>query len=555
MLTRLLIAGATLHADAQRRRFLREVQHAADVQDRLLRDIVKRHAESVFGVEHGFGQLRNAREYAVRVPVRDHEQYRPWLERVYEGEVEALFDRRQRIHMFALSSGSTNQPKRIPVTPEFLNAYRRGWNIFGIQALRDHPDGLGRCLLQVVSPMEEYRSPTGLPCGAISGLLAAEQKRVVKRFYANPRVTAEITDAQARYYAIMRLAVPRDVAWIVTPNPATTLRLVCSAAENAERLIRDIHDGTLSPPGTIEPGVHARIMPRLQPNRKLARKLGADVSRDGKLLPRHYWKLAFLANWMGGTLRLYLQEFPAWFGDLPVRDIGLLATEGRVSIPLEDGTPVGVLDPRAGYFEFVPEGADAAVRIHEVEVGGIYRVVMTNSAGLYRYDLGDYVQVREFLGKAPCVEFLHRGTAVSSFCGEKLTEWQVIAAYEQAAAALGIAPVRFVVAAVWDDPPRYRLHVEGNGPRGANLARAYDDALSALNVEYASKRLSLRLNPVEVNVVSEGRLMAFDENRRRVRGKGHEQFKQVYLLTQPGEDAEICRPPMSDGGETAAVTR
>lgn len=548
MLNQLLIAGATLHADAQRRRFQRDVQRAAQVQDAVLRGILLRHADSAFGRTHGFAQVRNLKEFAARVPIREHEQLRPWLDRVYEGDFNALLGARERILMFALSSGSTDQPKRIPVTTEFLHAYRRGWNIFGIQALRDHPEGLGRCLLQVVSPMEEYRSPTGLPCGAISGLLAAKQKRVVRRFYANPSATAEIANADARYYTIMRLAVPRDVAWIVTPNPATTLKLVRTAALHAERLIRDVHDGTLSPLGDIEPAVHARIVRPIRPDRKLAQKLSADLSRDGKLLPRHYWRLSFLANWMGGTLRLYLQEFPAWFGDIPVRDIGLLATEGRVSIPLADGTPAGVLDPRAGYFEFVPEGeglyeAHAAFGCHDVKPGGVYRVVLTNAAGLYRYDLGDYVRVHGFMGEAPCVEFLHRGNAVSSFCGEKLTEWQVVNAYERVATRLGMGLARFLLSAVWDDPPRYRLHIEGNGQSCTELAHQYDEALAAINLEYGSKRSSGRIGPIELNVVPVGRLLAMDESRRKGRGAAHEQFKQVHLINQPGDDLEIHESP------------
>lgn len=545
MWTRLLVLGARLHAEAQRRAFLRDARDAVAVQEGLLRHLLKRHADSAFGREHGFSGIRSAGAFAERVPIRDYEALRPWMDRVYAGETGALFGGGERLRMFALSSGSTDQPKRIPVTGDFLRAYRRGWRVFGISALRDHPEALARCLLQVVSPMEEYRAPCGLPCGAISGLLAAEQGRAVRRFYANPAGTAAIADAEARYYTIMRMAVLRNVAWIVTPNPATTLRLARAAAEHAERLIRDVRDGTLSPPG--EPGLRVReeLAHRLRPNRALARRMEEGASREGRLLPRHYWRLSFLANWTGGTLGLHVKEFPAWFGAIPVRDIGLLATEGRVSIPLSDGTAAGVVDPRAAFFEFVEEGAagrdaGAARRMHEVEVGRTYRVVMTNAAGLYRYDLGDFVRVTEFLGACPCVEFLHRGSAVSSLCGEKVTEWQATAAFERVISGLGMKPARFVLAAAWGNPPRYRLYVEGAAGNTALLAARYDEALAELNVEYASKRSSRRLGAVELIALREGVLSLWDEERRKARGRGHEQFKAVHLLSRPGEDGFLC---------------
>ena len=51
----------------------------------------------------------------------------------------------------------------------------------------------------------------------------------------------------------------------------------------------------------------------------------------------------------------YLRHYPEFFGACPVRDPGLIASEGRMSIPVEDNTPAGILDIRHHYFEFIPE--------------------------------------------------------------------------------------------------------------------------------------------------------------------------------------------------------
>ena len=50
----------------------------------------------------------------------------------------------------------------------------------------------------------------------------------------------------------------------------------------------------------------------------------------------------------------YLERLREWWGAVPVRDVGLLASEGRVSIPLDDDSAVGALDVESAVWEFVP---------------------------------------------------------------------------------------------------------------------------------------------------------------------------------------------------------
>jgi len=60
-----------------------------------------------------------------------------------------------------------------------------------------------------------------------------------------------------------------------------------------------------------------------------------------------------------------------------VRDVGLIASEGRMTIPMSDNTPSGVLDITTHYFEFIPEEeADkpnpTVLAAHEVQPGKNY---------------------------------------------------------------------------------------------------------------------------------------------------------------------------------------
>ncbi len=545
---RIMYVIARRHAEAVYGRFTAATRSAAKVQQRVLAGHIRRNADSDFGRDHHFDRIGSVDSFRKRLPILRYEDFRPYIEQVCNGRLEAMFGGRQRVRMFALTSGTTDQPKYIPVTDEFLRSYRRGWNAFGIKALLDHPQAFLRGIVQVTSRMDESKTPAGIPCGAITGLMAETQKRLVRKYYVAPQCTAEIIEPAAKYYTIMRLAVARDVAFMITANPATQLKLARTANEHREQLIRDIHDGTLWGDLPVPPGVRARLGSRLRADRSRARELESLARRHGALLPRHYWQLAFIANWTGGTMGLYLQEFPAYFGDVPVRDIGLLASEGRISIPVEDRTPAGILDTESHFFEFVPkdrieETNPATCLCHELQVGQEYFVLLTTASGLYRYDIGDLVRVVGYEGQAPLIEFLSKGAHTCSLAGEKLTEHHVVQAMNRTAASTNLPLCAFVLAPSWGDPPHYTLHLEAHSCTQEQLAatsRRLDEELCAVNIEYAARRRSLRLGAVRINLLPDGLLATKDHQQAEARRRGNEQYKHRYLYCRPGEDADLA---------------
>jgi hypothetical protein len=551
VLDRLLAVVARHHAQRCLDRFLTAARRATAVQEHTLLNKLRRNADSDFGRAFGFGSIRNYRDFVRQVPILRYEDHRPYIERVKRGETSAMFGGRQRVLMFALTSGTTSEPKYIPVTKAFLDECRAGWNAFGVKALLDHPDGFLRPILQVSSRMDEGRTEAGIPCGAITGLMAATQKRLVRRYYVAPPALAYIDDTAAKYYATMRLGVPADVAFVITASPATQLNLVRTADRHREQLIRDIRDGTLWPDLPIGADIRDRLRPFLLPAPKTAKRLEDLVNRHGALLPKHYWNLAFLGNWTGGTMGLYLRDFPRYFGDTPVRDVGLIASEGRMTLPVEDHTPVGILDVASHFFEFIPRDEyesdrPTVLRSHELKEGGEYFILLTTSAGLYRYDIGDLVRMHGYYGEAPQLEFLNKGTHIASIAGEKLTEKQVILAMGRAAAALAAPIDTFILAPQWAEVPYYRLHIdsEAGGPAVANLlAQRLDRELQAVNIEYASKRHSGRLGAVRLNLLPPGFLSRLDDRLRSRHRTGNEQYKHQYLYVTPGADADF---PVSD---------
>lgn len=534
---------ARLHARRVYARFLHGLARVELMQQAALQRALRGMRGSRFFQQHKLGHVRTLRELQSAIPLQTYEDIRPHIDRVRDGDVSSLFHPANRPLMFATSSGTTAAQKFIPVTSEFVRQYRRGWNTFGLRLLEDYPRAILRAILQSSGRYDESRTAAGIPCGAITGLLARTQKTIVRRYYVGVPEIANINDATARYYTLARLGIARDVSWAVTANPATLIRIAQVASDNADLLIRDIRDGTLSTQHEISRDVRAAIAPLLKKNQKRAQELEFVGRVNAQFRPRDYWNLEFVACWTGGSMGHYLPRLRDWYGNIPVRDVGLLASEGRVSIPLDNESAAGVLDVEGACFEFVPlneseKSTPQVLAARELQVGRDYIVVLTNDAGLVRYRLDDVVRVRGFLDRAPILEFLHRAGKVSSVAGEKLTENQVVAAVAATASEIGFSVGEFLAAPQWGDPPFYRFSFGGTAPP-TELATALDVHLSKQNDEYSSRRKTGRLGKPVCQAISAGRFADLEKRLIRSRGSALEQLKRPCLLTKIGGDSEL----------------
>jgi hypothetical protein len=526
------------------REFLRQTARADEVQRDLLLGRVARHADSQFGRDHHFAEIRTPADFRKRVPVRGYDGHEPYIERVRQGELGALFGAGTQVLMFAMTSGTTARPKTIPVTRESLNNYREGWTIWGIQAFDAHygilRSGL-RPILQMASDWRESYTPAGIPCGAITGLTAHMQNPLVRTTYCMHPTAVRIKDVESKYYIALRLSIFRDVGATIAANPSTILAIARLGDREKETLIRDVADGTIDPKWDVPAEVKAaiRIFTRWH-RRSSARRLEEIVHRTGRLLPKDYWtEFEFLANWTGGTMGAYLRQFPEYFGDCPVRDIGLIASEGRMTIPIEDNTPAGILDIRHHYFEFIPEEQGDAEQPETVEAADLvegrrYFILPTTAGGLYRYHIHDLVRCVGFHGKAPVIEFLNKGAHFSSMTGEKLSEFQVVGAVSTAQRTLGLRLSSFLLLPTWSDPPHYSLLVEhddlGGDADAERLAAEVDNQLRRLNVEYENKRSTLRLGAIRIRRLPAGSWADFQRRRLARSGGTVEQYKQPCLM-------------------------
>ncbi len=518
-------------------RFRFNARRARDFQRCTLLKKIRRHADSDFGREHGFSHINSVADFRSRLHVATYDEHHPYVERVLHGDTNALFSPGTRVLMFAMTSGTTGQPKRLPITEELFREYKAGWRMWGAGCFGDHRNLLLKRTLQLTSDWQQYTAPCGIPCGQISGLAAATRPWIAQQMFLPPGIVSRIHDPVARHYATLRFALAsRRIGLIITANPSTLVEFAHRANRDREALIRDIHDGSLSCdlPQELRRLLGPRIL-RRRPER--ARALDRMVSQHGALLPKHAWpNLSVLAVWTGGSMNVYLSQLPPLFGETAIRDHGLSASEGRMTIPLADGSSAGMLDFYHHYFEFIPVDEHESARptileCHELEVGKDYYILLTTSGGLYRYDIHDVVRCVGFEGQAPLVEFLNKGKSFCSLTGEKLSEHQAVRAVKTSFAELGLPLETFTLAPSLNGRPRYLLLLEPPAHRGRidELAHRVQVNLERMNEEYSSKCTSGRLLPVEVRDVPLGTWSAMRRERTGDRGN-FEEYKHPCLV-------------------------
>lgn len=460
-------AYAPEHARLVRTRDLEAVQRG------ILRATVQRNADSEFGRRHGFEAIRSVQDFRDAVPPTTWDDYVSATDRIARGERGVLTT--EAVRLLEPSSGSTAASKLVPYTRSLKAEYQRGLKPWLHDLYRAYPRLLrGTSYWSITPPgaaLAELRGrcasgPGSVPIGfdEDADYLGPLAKRLVNAVFAVPQEVARTTDTeQFLDDTCVHLLAARDLALVSVWNPTLLLILLDRMRERADALLPRVAD-------------RGRI---------------AGALRDGDW-PALWPGLTVISCWAdaaaAGPAAALASRFPGVF----LQPKGLIATEGFVSLPLV-AAEGSVLSARSHFVEFYeadgesPSGAqtDRPLMAHELEVGRRYGVLLTTGGGLYRYRLGDLVEVTGRYGVLPVLRFLGRLDRVSDLVGEKLSEAFVTKVLSDCAVSEGT-----LVAA----RDHYDLRTTSSD---ANAAGRVDEALRA-NFHYDHARRLGQLGPVRM---------------------------------------------------------
>ena len=479
-----------------------------------LRGILTTSKDTEYGKEHNFAEILAAKNddemfalYQKNVKINDYENLRPYIERHKNGEENILFPGKPKF--YATTSGTTKEPKWIPVTAQYYkdvyNKMSKGWFY---SLIMNRPKTFYGSTCSIVGKAIEGAAPDGTVYGSISGVMQRDIPNFMKSIYAAPLIVSHITDYKARYYSIMRFSIEKDCTLLLTANPSTLVEMQTNANEFFEDYCNDIEHGTISDKFPIPDEVRKEMETFAKPNPKRAAELRKLKERYGTVLPKHYWPNLQLVNvWFCGNTKIYYDKVRDSFPpDCVFHEFSYVSTECKGGLVLKSNTPDTTVFGNMSYFEFFHESDvdnpnPKILQINELKEGQRYCMLVTTCSGMYRYNMHDLLEVTSHLNDFPMIKFIQKVNGTISLTGEKLHESQFIEAVHETEKKMGkIAP--FFVGFADPQKSSYKFYFEFadqniSVTEAEEFTAQLDKCMQEYNAEYREKRQSNRVKAPE----------------------------------------------------------
>jgi hypothetical protein len=345
---RIKVLAAKLFAKKIAKETKKWASKPVETQQKVFQNLIKEASKTKFGKDHHFEKIKTFQDFAEKVPVRDYEALRNYVDLVVEGKSDILW--KGKPIYFAKTSGTTSGAKYIPLTKESIP--------FHIQAARNallsyiHETGnaefvKGKMIFLQGSPILEEKN--GIKLGRLSGIVA--------------------------HYVPNYLLKNRMPSWET------------NCIEDWETKVNAITEETINEDMTVISGIPAWVQMYFE---KLQEKSGKKV---GEL-----FKNFSLYVYGGVNFEPYRAKFENLIGR-KVDSVELFpASEGFFAYQDKQNEKGMLLLLNAGMFyefiktdEFFTENPKRYT-IGEVELGVNYALIISTNAGLWAYNIGDTVQ-------------------------------------------------------------------------------------------------------------------------------------------------------------------
>lgn len=324
------------------------INNPVAAQDRVFNELVRKGSITRFGKDHGFKSITSHKDFTAKVPIRDYEALKPYVQHIIDGEENVLWP--EKPIYFAKTSGTTSGAKYIPITKESIKdqveASRNAiLNYIDETGNADFVDG--KMIFLQGSPVLEEKN--GIKLGRLSGISA--------------------------HYVPNYLQKNRLPSWKT------------NCIEDWETKVDEVIKETENENMTVIAGIPSWVQMYFE---KLQEKNGKKV---GQL-----FKNFQLFIYGGVNYEPYRAKFESLIGR-KVDSIELFpASEGFFAYQNKQNEKGMLLLLDAGIFyefvkadEFFDENPER-LTIKDVEVGVNYAMIISTNAGLWAYNLGDTVQ-------------------------------------------------------------------------------------------------------------------------------------------------------------------
>lgn len=503
-------------------------------QLQVLDDILSQHSKTEFGKDHDYSSIKSYEDFVNQVPIQTYESLQPYIEKHEKGEL-GLTDKPPI--MYAMTSGTTGDPKYIPILSSTVKQLTKNQQLFSYLQHKQVPTAFSGKLLGIMGSAVEGRRNSGRPYGSVSGLMYHSMPKYLKSKYVLPECVFSIEDYELKYLVIARIALAeKNITYMNSANPTTFVKIQDVIKKNQSRLIQDIVNGEFHQFNKLPLAVAESLKDYFQKDLKRAEELENLVHRYGQLNIANSWPyLQLMATWKGGSCGFPLDKIRS---ELPhhtkIIDVGYISSEFRGTVPTSTNDIGGVPLLNEHFYEFVlrddwENNIPNFKLLDECKLDKDYYVFITTRSGLARYQMNDIVRAVDYLNKAPLLAFCQKGKGLTNLTGEKLSEDHVLNMTKKLAVETKIQ-IPFFLMLANEEEFCYELWLETSSQKidKSKIVEFAENILFDLNIEYKSKRLSGRLKQLSVNCLKQG----FGDEYKKLKlqqGQRESQFKVMYL--------------------------
>jgi hypothetical protein len=453
---------AILYANRIAKRIYEWAYQPEITQEKVLKKLISDAKFTAFGKDHDFLKIRNYADFKKKVPIRDYEGLKSYIDRVVAGEPNVLW--KGKPLYFGKTSGTTSGTKYIPLTKESMPEHIKGARnalLMYINRKKKADFVNGKMIFLQGSP--ELDEKNGIKIGRLSGISA----HFVPRYLQKNRLPSYTTNC----------------------------------IEDWETKVEKVIDETINEDMRLIGGIPSWVQMYFE---RIVARTGKKV---GEVFPN------FEVFVYGGVnYEPYRKKFEELIGRR-IDSVELYpASEGFIAYQDTDEIGMLLILNSGIFYEFIPadeffDENPSRISIADVKMRVNYVVILNTNAGLWGYNIGDTI---EFISLKP-----HRIIVtgrikhfISAF-GEHVIGKEVEKAMQDATDVTSASVTEFTIAPkieIEGELPYHEWFVEFEEEPDNLVAfsKIIDDSLQTQNSYYYDLIVGKILQPLKIVKIKSG---------------------------------------------------
>jgi len=474
----LKVAAAKVFAKIIDKKVQKWANNPIVTQEKVFNHLINSAKHTQFGIDHDFSGIKSYDDFKQKVPVRDYEGLRSYVDQMVEGKSDVLWPGKPLY--YAKTSGTTSGAKYIPITKESMPTHTTAARNAILSYINETGNAnfvKNKMIFLQGSP--KMTDKNGVKLGRLSGIVAHYVPSYLQQNRLPSWDTNCIDDWEQKVEAIIDETLPEKMALISGIPPWVQMYFERIQARTGKQIKEVFKDFELF----IYGGVN------YEPYRPIFENL------IGKSIP---------------SIELY----PASEGFFAYQDT---QTEKGMLLQLDSGIFYEFIEADQ-FFTENPE----RISLKDVKLGVNYVIIISTTAGLWSYNIGDTVQ---FTSLAPYrVVVSGRIKHFISAFGEHVIGKEVEEAMQKGLADTGLLVQEFTVAPQVNPSeglPYHEWFVEfkENNIQTSDFESIIDSELQNQNTYYKDLIVGKILRPLKVTPVKQGAFNEYMKSQGKLGGQ------------------------------------